>query len=171
MHEKAHSIFLLILAALAAAVAACTNIGDFSTDENECYEGQIVEVQYVRSKTLDAETVMTMTLDSNALGQGDEGATITTDDGTFNGSKVSQMEQLTHDSLSMLQFPGGRVRNYLAYARPTRGSPATIVISLMENDEVEVRVMRPDFDANDNEDSSLFGVFRLVRKELCSVEE
>ncbi len=165
MYQKTFCIFFLVSA---ATLGACTNVGDFSTIEDECYEGQIVGVQYVRSKTLDAETVMTMTLDSDALGQGNEGATITTDDGTFNNSKVSQMEQLTHDSLSMLQFPGGRVRNYLAYTQPTIGPPATIIISLMENDEVEVRVMRPDFNDNDNEDSTLFGVFRLVRKELCS---
>ncbi len=152
-----------------AVAGACTDVGDYSTNHGECYEGGIIAAEFVRSKkTFRDDLRLELTLDADALGSGKEGATITTNDGTFNRAPVSQMTQLVHDSLSLLQFPDGRMRNYLANALPNDGSPATVVISLMENDEVEVRIMRPDLTPYDNEDSSLFGVFRLIRKDGCS---
>jgi hypothetical protein len=149
---------------------ACANVGDFSTDPGECYEGKIIAAEYIRSDTFPENLSLTMTLDADGLGQGKEGAVIATHDSprTFDNAPVTQMTELSHDSLSMLQFPGGRVRNYLAYAQPSQGQVATIVISLMENDEVEVRIMRPDLVPDGGEDTSLFGVFRLVRKEGCA---
>ncbi|MCP4599626.1 MAG: hypothetical protein GY847_03645 [Proteobacteria bacterium] len=169
-YKKVFHILLRLVPALVFE-GACTNIGDYSTGHGECYEGSIVRAEYVRSEAFDPEVRLELTLDANSLGQGKEGATITTNDGTFDRAPVSQMTQLAHDSLSLLQFPGGRVRNYLAHASPSNGSPATIVISLMENDEVEVRILRPDLMPDDSDDSSLFGVFRLVRREEDDCDE
>ncbi len=111
---------------------------------------------------------MVMILDTGALGSGEPGTTISTSEYVFYDSDVIQMDQLSHDSLSMFQFPTGRVRNYLAYAQPVSGSPATVIVSLMENLDVEVRILRPDEDPDDGEDTSLFGVYRLIRKKDCA---
>ena len=73
------------------------------------------------------------------------------------------MEELTRDQLSLLSFPSGRLGSYLAYAPASDGQIANVVISLMENGDVEVRIFRPDT----HPDRSLFGVFRLTRKKQC----
>ncbi len=159
---------LLGVIGIVIGAGACTNVGEYSTAPGECYVGKIVNSDFVRSDTLNPDIELIMTLDADALGRGEEGATFTTSDGIFHNTPVRQMTELAHDSLSLLQFPGGRVRNYLAHASPTTGSPATIVISLMENNEIEVRVLRPDLDPDDGEDTALFGVFGLVRKDECS---
>lgn len=161
-------------------ICGCTSVGDFSTGPGECYEGPIVGADYVRSSSLDEDLSLTLTLDAAALLECEldedsndsataecrEGARITTSDDpkTFDGAPVRPIKQIPHDSLSLLQFPGGRIRNFVAYVSPTLGPPAMTVLSLMENDEVEVRIIRPP--GSDGYEA-LFGVFRLVRKEGC----
>ena len=73
------------------------------------------------------------------------------------------MLELTRDPLSELHFPGGRSRSFLAYAADTGGQVANVIISLMENGDVEVRIYRPAMAP----DETLFGVFRASLKEDC----
>jgi hypothetical protein len=161
-------IRLLLLLPTLALATGCTDLGSYSTQPGECYRGNVVAAEFVRSGFAQA-TQLSLTLDVGALadGRGTAG-TIWTNDGRFHGATVSQMEQLAHDSLSLFQFPGGRVRNYLAHARATDGSPAALVISLMEDGKVEVRVIRQGSDV-DRGIPSLFGVFRLSLDEQCSL--
>ncbi len=153
---------------------ACTNIGDFSTGAGECYEGVVVSDLSVR-RGIEPDVRMVLTIDVDALTRGNDLATepldqlaqpaarISTSDGQFEQTPVAQMLQLPHDSLSLFQFPGGRVRNYLAYAVTNTGALVTVIVSLMENDEVEVRVLRPLV----GDHPALFGVFRLSLKDKC----
>ena len=161
-------LLLLVLAGL----VACTSVGEYSTGPDECYQGDIVvvaaEYQLSQDALLGSNSSLTMVLDVNALQNGDPGTTITTSNGLFYDADVIQMYQLSYDTLSMLQFPTGRVQNYLAYAQPSQGSPATVIVSLMENLDVEVRILRPDEDPDDGEDTAIFGVYRLIRKQECS---
>lgn len=173
-----HTVAVLI--GCAGVVLGCTSVGDYSTDTGECYEGGIVAADYLRSNAFAEDVKLTLTLEADRLGRCDigssaddagpdicrEGARISTHDSppTFQNALVRPYKQLSHDALSLLQFPGGRVRNYLAYASPELGPPAMVVISLMENDEVEVRILRAP---GETEAPALFGVFRLVRKEGC----
>lgn len=159
-----------VLPAACAVAAGCTGIGDYSTVTGECYHGEILKPEFVRSESFDPEVELTLTLDANALGRGDVGAMLTTSDGRFRSAPVQEMAYLRHDSLSELQFPGGRVRNYIAYAPANDGLMATVVISLMENEDLEVRIMRPDESPEDGVDETLFGVFHLVRKDDCQAE-
>lgn len=160
-------VFLCLTGAIGFS---CTSIGEFNTDTGECYVGKIAGADYVRSGTFDNNVGLTLTLDIDTLISGDQqgGGTITTDDGRFSEAPITQLQQLSHDSLSLLQFPGGRIRNFLAFASPTDGGPATVVISLMENDAVEVRILRPDPELDDGLDEALFGVFRLLRRDDCT---
>jgi hypothetical protein len=148
---------------------ACTSVGDYTTAPGECYRGSIIDADYIISETLPAGTELVMTLDADALGSGEVGTAISTTNLLFSRAPVIQMGELSHDSLSLFQFPSGRVINYLAYAAPTGGPQATVVVSLMENEQVEVRLMRPDQDPDDGVDTSIFGVFRLVREKGCAL--
>ena len=147
------------------ALLGCDNLSDYSTKNGSCYMGDIIDADFLRAGTFEAGVRLTMSLDVDALSAGgDEGAVLTTSDGLFQNSSARQMPEVTRDSLSQLSFPGGRVRNYLAYATDANGIPTNVVISLMENGDVEVRIFRPGVTA----EQSLFGVFRLEMNEFCT---
>lgn len=153
-----------LMAAAGLWLVGCDSLTDFSTKAGECYAGDIIDAEFVRSGTFAAGVRLKMELDVDALAEGDEaGAWLTTSDGLFQRSPVKQMTALTLDQLSLLKFPSGRIRNYLAYAPDREGALANVVLSLMENGDAEVRIFRPAADP----DAALFGVFRLTRKEGC----
>ncbi len=155
---------LLICLFIGMTGSACDNLSDYSTKRDTCYVGAIIDADFVRLGAFEAGVKLKMALNVNALARGNtEGAIITTDDGLFVDAPVKQMLELTRDSLSLLHFPGGRNRSYLAYAPDRDGNVANVVISLMENGDVEVRIFKPTLD----EKEALFGVFRLVLKEGC----
>lgn len=92
----------------------------------------------------------------------------------FDAVALLPIEHLAHDALSQYSFPGGgRVRNYIFGARfsssaPTGAVPryAMVFVSLMENGQIEVRVIAPSVLAPDGRTelmSPLFGVFVLGR--------
>lgn len=161
-----------MLPLLLFTASACINADDYSTKPGECFRGTAIDAPFLSSEALTVEgeeLTMVLVLDAKALGNGQPGTTITTSDNTFYQSQVTQLPQLSHDSLSLFQFPVGRMRNYLAHGIPSDGIPATVIVSLMENeDQIEVRVLRPDEDPADALDSSMFGVFRLVREKNCA---
>ena len=169
-----------LLAAAALALCACTNIGDFSTGSGECYRGEIVDAPFIMAG-FQTGTVLSMTFNTDALSDGSGSAGVMwTSDGRFGASSISQMAELSHDSLSQFQFPGGRLRNYLVYAVAADGVPAMVVISLMENGLVEVRVMRQamsvcplgqDDCASPVTYEPMFGLFRLDVVDECTAPE
>ncbi len=169
----------IVLIGLLLLGSSCTDIGSFTTRMGECYRGKITGADFVRTG-FHENVHLSLTLDTDALadGRGSAGM-LWTGDQLFSAATISQMEELAHDSLSQFQFPGGRIRNYLVYVMASDGSPAMVVISLMENEQVEVRVMRPEFDPCAGEPNecdapaidALFGVFRLTLDEDCTIPE
>lgn len=94
--------------------------------------------------------------------------------GPFVHAPLITMDALTHDPLSQYTFPGGgRLRNYIfgvrfvsENAEHRTGRDAMAFISLMENHQVELRVMAPavlDQDGEGERWPALFGVFSLQR--------
>jgi hypothetical protein len=92
----------------------------------------------------------------------------------FAHAKLERITNLTNDALAQYDFPGGgRLRNYLFFARTDAGKDgsltpraATVFISLMEDEHIEVRVIAPNVLADDGKtevDRPLFGVFVLKR--------
>jgi hypothetical protein len=145
-------------------ILGCDGLSDFSTRPGECYSGDIIDAAFVRSGSFEAGVGLTLELDVSALGEAETpGARLTTTDGLFVRSPVKQMAALSLDQLSLLSFPSGRIRSYLAYAPDIHGDIANVVISLMENGDAEVRIFRPA----ENPEDALFGVFRVTRKAGC----
>ena len=94
----------------------------------------------------------------------------------FDRAQLLTIEQLAHDALSQYTFPGGvRVRNYIFGARFSSAAPtgpvpryAMVFVSLMENGQIEVRVIAPAVLGADEETQlmpPLFGVFVLGRQD------
>ncbi len=153
-----------VITAVGIPLFGCDNLSDFSTEPGECYSGDIIDAAFVRSGSFDAGVRLTLELDVSALGEAEmAGAWLTTSDGLFSHSPVQQMAALSLDQLSLLSFPSGRIRSYLAYAADTEGVIANVVISLMENGDAEVRIFRPA----QTPDDSLFGLFRVTRQTGC----
>jgi len=95
--------------------------------------------------------------------------------GPFQRTALEPIERLNHDALSQYDFPGGgRLRNYILGAHfeseLSDGSSvdrhALVFLSLMENGQVEVRVLAGSMRALDGEQElpALFGVFVLERR-------
>lgn len=146
----------------------CDNLRDFSTEEDECFQGSIVDAEFVRSGNFQAGVELRMVLDIGAFNDVEgTGAYLTTSDELFVNAPVRQMGEIMRDQISLLEFPSGRLRSYLAYTVTTDGQIANVVISLMENSHVEVRIFRADADP----DRALFGLFRMTRKQGCGLPQ
>lgn len=95
--------------------------------------------------------------------------------GHFRNAELVPIPELSHDVLGRYELPGGsRLRNYLFGARFMSGEGlfatqrhATVFLSLLENGQVEVRILAPSVLGADGRTEAwpgLFGVFSLVRR-------
>jgi hypothetical protein len=134
------------LAAIVSA-AACDDLAGFSTGEGEIYEGGIVDGDLVR-KGFEPGTRLEMTFDVDLADEGP--GTITTIPPVEGGERLLDAAPLVpissvkYDSLSGLDFPSGRLRNWIFLAPAAgrfEGRDAIVVVSLMSGGGVEARVL------------------------------
>ena len=103
-----------------------------------------------------------LTLDTDHLQDGP--GSISSSDGRFHATPLRPIPQIWHDPLSTLSFGQGRVKNLIYAVTPSAdaGDPQDMfaVVSLLQSDDVEVRLLRsaPGGSAN-----AVFGVFQLTR--------
>jgi len=153
---------------LALALHGCKDISRFGTGPGESYCGQVVPGGFVRQGFAPGVRLR-LHLDTDHLQEapGD----LATDDGLFTDAPLRPIPQLAHDTLSTLDFGEGRVRNLLFGAQPQAGAAAYVIISLLENESVEVRILRgaPPMEGETpsppEQGHDLFGVFPLARQE------
>lgn len=146
----------------------CADPDRFSTGPGESYCGTVVSANFVRAG-LEPNSRLRLQLDSQRLQ--DAPGHIWTDPFTsgerLTGAELAVLPQLAHDPLSQFSFGEGRLRNLLATAFPTSPTPdqgaITVVLSLMQSGEVEVRLLRSGRSATSDDPASLFGVFMLTR--------
>lgn len=149
-----------------AAIAGCRDVARFST-RGDHFEGTVTRGNFVRAGIVDDAT-MCLSLDTDRL-QDAPGA-LTTSDGRFRGAPLRPIPQIWHDPLSTLSFGDGRIQNLLYVATPTdEGQDVMVVVSLLQSDGVEVRLLRgapaeSDGGAPRAPQGPLFGVFNLDRR-------
>ena len=164
-----HRIVPTLLAIIAAAASStgCRDLSQFATGPDENYCGQIVPGDFVRQGF--APTVH-MRVDFNPDRIQRTPGSISTDDGMFVDAPLRSIPQLVHDSLSMLRFGEGTMRNLLYGVKPSRGATAFAFLSLLESQNIEVRIVRGAPPTNqepptsEDDDSDLFGVFPLTKQ-------
>jgi hypothetical protein len=161
---------VLVLFVALAMVAACRDVSRFSS-KNDHFEGSVVKGSFVRAG-IGEDARMCLTLDTNHLQDG-PGA-LTTSDGRFSSAALRPIPQIWHDPLSTLSFGDGRLQNLIYVATRSADAGAEdvfVIVSLMQSDAVEVRLLRGAPVADDAGASAaasgadaIFGVFNLERR-------
>ncbi len=158
----------LVLLVLLAATAGCHDLDRFSTSGSDSYCGDIVAASFVRDPSYPPSMRMMVDLDIDNLAT--VPGHITTDDTLCNGgplfdhAKLRAMKEVLNDPLSLMTFSDGQDHNILAWVDTSCQGTVLAVVSLLKNDNVEVRVLRPTPEADAGASgSSGFALFQLSR--------
>jgi hypothetical protein len=158
---RAARLSLLVLAGL-TGLSACRDLSRFTSGKDH-FEGPVVRGSFVRAGIVE-DTRLCLTLDTDHLE--DNPGTISTTDGRFHATPLRPIPQVWHDPLSTMSFGEGRIKNllYAATPSPDAGDPQDlfVVVSLMQSNDVEVRLLRS---APGGSTNAIFGVFTLNRQE------
>jgi len=164
---------VVALALSSGMLAGCEDLDRFDTDGDEAYCGSIVSAQFIRTSTTDGgferNLRLRLELDADALTTAP--GTLSSDDGetgpcsplrTFEAARLRVTPEIYHDPLSMMSFSDRHDYNLFAWVDSTCRGPMLSVVSLLKNDDVEVRLMKP---ADGTEASRpAFALFELRRR-------
>jgi hypothetical protein len=172
------AVFLLLMLS-----AGCNNLGEFRTEKEEIFTGPIIGSQagdeqssFIRSG-FTSYTKLELTFDPNKAESAPGTITARDEKGDiegFDNTPLKPIKPLLYDPLIEYTFPGGgRIRNYI-FGAHVQNQPrgALVFISLMEDGEIEARVVAPAVTASDGKTvekfdgaplGELFGVFRLKK--------
>lgn len=142
------------------AFCACRDNSRFSS-RGDRFQGPVVKGSFVRAGFAE-DVSMCLTLDTDHLQ--DTPGTISTSDGRLNGTPLRPIPQIWHDPLSTLSFGDGRTQNLVYAASPSDAQDLMVVVSLMQSDNIEVRLVRGAPEADGGPGTSVFGVFNLEKR-------
>jgi hypothetical protein len=156
------TVALAVILGCLPAAAACSDLESYRGEWSGAVVGGSTPVFILRG--FPEGTVLTLEDLSPPPTEGPPGFLTTSPYVAFDRTPLEVIVPLEHDQLSLYEFPGGRVRNYIFAARPTAGPiagrDATVFVSLMEDERVEVRVL---VGSGDETNGGHFGLWRLVR--------
>ncbi len=157
----------------------CSDLEQFQTPPGKAFEGVVVGTDdatgsFIR-RGFPAGTILDLTFDpANATRVDPPPGTLTarapSGDLILDKTHLVPSAPLAHDELSQYDFPGGgRVTNYIFYARPSSGPLAgrdpMVFVSLLQDGGAEVRIMGRTSDGCGNEGSApceFFGLWSLT---------
>jgi hypothetical protein len=145
---------------LLAALVGCRDYDSYST-RGDHFEGAISAGEFVRAG-LPSDLRVCVTLDGNSL-QSAPGTLATSNGWIAAATSLQPLPHVENDSLSLLEFGEGRAKTYLYAVAPVGQSDATVFLSLMNDDKLEVRLLRGG-PRDLTPDGYVFGVFGLVRQ-------
>jgi hypothetical protein len=177
---------------LAALLLGCQSLDRFDTKQGSAYCGAIESSQFIWTPAppleppcptsppaeggFDRRLRMRLELDTNQLQTADPAhppGKITTDDtdlcpcapkATFEEAPLRIVPEVARDSLSLMTFEEGQVRNIIAWVDSTCRGPMLAIVSLYNTDRVDVRLMKAaPSNATDHRDA--FALFPLDRRE------
>jgi hypothetical protein len=148
----------------------------FSTEPGEAYCGAITLGSAFRAG-LSPRVQMRLELDAEALEGPDSPGRLSTFEAPttelperrlFEEAALRPIPPLAHDALSRVEMGEGRERNAVYEITPREPTAAAVLafLSLRSDERIEVRLLRPGTDANDDDKRKLiFGLFSLVKRE------
>lgn len=149
-----------ILLVLALELVACRDNSRFSS-RGDRFQGAVVKGSFVRAG-FGEDVEMCLTLDTDHLQ--DTPGSISTSDGRLKSVPLRPIPQVWHDPLSTLSFGDGRTQNLVYAATPSDTQDLMVIVSLMQSDNVEVRLLRGAPETDGGPGSSVFGVFNLTKQ-------
>ena len=164
---------VLGLCALVLLASGCHTLDRFDTKDGEAYCGNIVSAAFVQ-EGFTAGLRLRLTMDTDKLDS--VPGTLTTDDAEtgpckpeprLHAAPMRVTEAMLHDPLSTFDFGTGRDENFMAWVDSSCEGPMLAVVSLMRNDDVEVRLMKPGKlpDATATEPGPAgFALFQMTRQ-------
>ncbi|MFT5358881.1 MAG: hypothetical protein ACI9KE_006122 [Polyangiales bacterium] len=158
---------------------ACSGLGEFATAEDEIYRGTVLgreDPSFIRRGfPVGLELELSFDPGKSATLPG----TITSNDDSicgqfFQNDALLPITPMAHDALSLFEFPGARLQNYIFAVRPTDGPMQNrdimAFLSLKDDGSIEVRLiagsgggirdcMPTDCEAFARGECDVFGVF------------
>jgi hypothetical protein len=129
----------------------CRDIDRFDTEEGVAYCGGMVNFGQNGFVSRQPDLKMQLELDMSSLTV--QPGTITTSDRAnggvcnplplFEQAALRAIPEIMSDQLSLLEFGDGREYNFFAWADSNCFGTVVAVVSLMKNDDVEVRLLKP----------------------------
>lgn len=167
---------LVIGASLGLSTGCRDGLERFDTGPNEAYCGSVVSGTFVREgfpvelrlrATIDTDNLTTIpgTLSTNDTDPEIENPCLPS--ARLKDSPMRATDALLHDQLSSFEFGTGRDHNFFAWVDSSCEGPYLAVVSLMRNDDVEVRLMKPPApaaDAGAGPAPAGFALFQLGRQ-------
>jgi hypothetical protein len=154
---------------LALGTLGCERLDRFDNKDGSAYCGNIISAEFVR-EGFETLPRLQLQLDMSALDTFP--GRLTTDDSadgpcrplaTFNKAKLRVSSKLQADALSQLEFGEQRELNLVGWVDSACDGTYLAVVSLLRDDDVEVRLMRSQANAK-HEETGPFGVFKLSRR-------
>lgn len=154
MLSRTRALLLGAMTMAAPMLLGCQKLDRFDTQGEAAYCGSIVSAQFIRTSETDGgferNLRLHLELDADALTTAP--GTLTSDDSetgpctpmrTFETSPLVPTTEIYHDGLSMMNFDEGQEYNFFAWVGSTCRGPMLSIVSLLKNDEVEVRLLKP----------------------------
>lgn len=168
---------LLLGLAATLALGACRDLERFDTEGESAFCGELVGAPFQTGfLPADAEpdTIgLRLTFDIRGLATSpgeittnDEAQGLCSPEPLFAAQPLRSVSEAFHDPISMLSFGDGRERNLLVWVDSTCRGTFLGVVSLMRNDEIELRLFKPapaPSTTTPAADRAGFAVFRLSR--------
>ena len=156
---------LLAVVGAVLTVAACSDLDRYQTRQDEVWRGQVVASRYVRRgfDTLPTLDLAPLDLSNTTSAPG----RITTSDGTFVDAALLPIAPAAYDAFGELDLGQGHARSFPFFVTvtggPNAGQLALAVLSALENDTLELRIIHGT--GVDPAGGDLYGVFPLSRRE------
>lgn len=164
----------------APLLLGCRNIDRFDTEDGAAYCGEMVNFEHNGFVRGEPDLAMQLELDTDSLTV--QPGVITTSDRAvpgrlgglctplplFDAAPLRAIPEIMSDQLSLLEFGDGREYNFFAWVDSSCLGTVVAVVSLMKNDMIEVRLLKPKPAAPDNAPAAEqpgFILFRLNRGE------
>jgi hypothetical protein len=164
--------------ALAGFALGCRDLERFDTDGAAAYCGELTGSPFADALTADSAPPIRARLELDTSRLESTPGVVTTSDAVdglcapeplLNAALLRAIPELTHDPLSMLEFGSGRDHNFFAWVDSTCQGTMVAVVSLMQNEKVELRLLKPAPMSADGANAppgekSGFGMFSLRRE-------
>lgn len=157
--ELRFTIFIIMV------VSGCDDLSSFSTSEDEAYMGNIIQAEEVRKGFFNITQIeLTLNISDIDADAGTLRVTSINENGReeviFDDTALKPIISMKFDSLGSMDFPTGRLKNYIFNAAVTGGEhsgvDAFVIVSLMSDGNVEVRIISGE--------ERLYGIFSLTKE-------